>query len=338
MTYKQYQLSEARGIDALAVVERAVPKPGAGEVLVRVRAVSLNYRDLLIVEGRYGRGAKLPLVPLSDGAGEVAETGAGVTRVKAGDRVAGIFQQRWLSGQATPDTFGSALGGDLDGMLSEYVLLRESGVVRAPEHLSFEEASTLPCAAVTAWNALTRSTLRPGITVLVLGTGGVSVFALQFAKLAGARVIVTSSSDEKLARAAGLGASDGINYRTFPEWDRKVRELTGGAGVDHVIEVGGAGTLGRSMSAVRLGGRISLIGLLSGVGAEIDPMPILGKQIEVHGILVGSRETFEGMNRAIALHGMRPVVSKVFGFEEAPEALRYLRSGAHFGKVVVRVG
>ncbi len=335
--YKHYQLKEAAGIDSLSIAERPIPKPGAGEVLIRVRAVSLNYRDLLIAQGRYGRPAKSDLVPCSDGAGEVVEIGAGATRVKAGDRVAGTFFPRWMGGEATPDVLRPALGGDVDGMLAEYALLSENTLVHVPEHLSFEEAATLPCAALTAWNALTNSLLRPGISVLVQGTGGVSIFALQFARMAGARVIATSSSDQKLAKALELGASDGINYRTTPEWDRKARELTGGAGVDHIIEVGGPGTLARSMNAVRVGGRISLIGLLSGVEAQINPMPILGRQIQLHGVYVGSRDMFEAMNRAISLHQMRPVVSKVFAFDQAKDALHYLESGAHFGKVVIKV-
>ncbi len=334
---KCYEIREAGSIDSLQAAQRPIRAPGAGEVLLRVHAASLNYRDLLIAQGRYGRGLKLPVVPLSDGAGEVVETGAGVTRVKAGDRVAGIFMQRWISGEAAPEYTGSALGGAIDGMLAEYVTLNQEGLVQIPEHLSYEEASTLPCAGVTAWNALTNSRLLPGTTVLAQGTGGVSIFALQFARLAGARVIITSSSDEKLRRAAELGASDGVNYKAIPEWDRRVLELTGGAGVDHIIEVGGPGTLARSMNAARIGGRISLIGLLSGTKTDVNPMPILGRQIELHGVFVGSRAMFESMNRAITLQKMRPVVSKTFAFSEAREALRYLESGSHFGKVVVRI-
>jgi NADPH:quinone reductase-like Zn-dependent oxidoreductase len=332
-----YEIRETKGIDSLIRIERDVPKPAAGEVLIRIHAVSLNYRDLLIAKGQYARGLKLPLIPLSDGAGEVIEVGAGVTRVQRGDRVAGIFMQNWLSGEVSPYVARSALGGSVDGVFAEHVILNENGVVHIPAHLSYAEAATLPCAGVTAWNALTTWMLKPGITVLVQGTGGVSMFALQFARLAGARVIATSSSDEKLKKAADLGASDGINYRSVPDWDKAVLERTNGFGVDHIIEVGGPGTLARSLNAVRVGGRISVIGLLTGPETAVNPMPILGKQIQVQGIFVGSREMFESMNRAIALHHMRPVVDRVFPFEEAREALRYLESGKHFGKIVIRV-
>src|SRR5215510_6695262 len=274
---KLYEFRETKGIDSLMPAEKEVPKVGPGQVLIRVHAVSLNYRDLLIAQGRYMRGLKLPLIPMSDGAGEVVETGGGVTRVKRGDRVAGIFMQNWLCGEVSATAARGALGGSLDGMLAEYVVLSQEGVVHIPSHLSYEEAATLPCAAVTAWNALTSWMLKPGISVLAQGTGGVSIFALQFANVAGARVIVTSSKDKKLERAAGLGASDLINYETVPDWDQKAIELTNGIGVDHVVEVGGPGTLARSMNAVRVGGRISLIGLLSGPESSVNPMSILGK-------------------------------------------------------------
>jgi NADPH:quinone reductase-like Zn-dependent oxidoreductase len=334
---KLYEFRETKGIDSLLPVEREVPKVGPGQVLIRVHAVSLNYRDLLIAQGRYMRGLKLPLIPMSDGAGEVVEAGAGVARFKRGDRVAGIFMQNWLSGEVSAFGPRSALGGSVDGMFAEYVVLSEDGVVPIPPHLSYEEASTLPCAAVTAWNALTTWMLKPGITVLMQGTGGVSIFALQLARLAGARVIITSSSDEKLKKAKGMGASDLINYKSTPDWDQKAVELTNGIGVDHIIEVGGPGTLARSLNAVRVGGRISLIGLLTGPEGTVNPMPILGKQIQVQGIFVGSREMFESMNRAITLHQLRPVIDRVFPFNEARDALRYLESGAHIGKVVIRV-
>jgi len=334
---KLYEFRETKGIDSLLLVEREAPKAGPGQVVIRVHAVSLNYRDLLIAQGRYMRGLKLPLIPMSDGAGEVVETGAGVTRVKRGDRVAGIFMQNWLCGEVSATAARGALGGSLDGMLAEYVVLSQEGVVHIPSHLSYEEAATLPCAAVTAWNALTSWMLKPGISVLVQGTGGVSILGLQFAKVAGARVIVTSSSDEKLKKAEGLGASALINYSLTPDWDQKAIELTNGVGVDHIVEVGGWGTLARSMNAVRVGGRISLIGLLTGAEGAVNPMPILGKQIQLQGIFVGSRDMFESMNRAIAVHQLRPVIDRVFEFREAREALRYLESGSHFGKVVIRV-
>ncbi len=323
-------------LDSVAVAERPDPRPGPGEVLIRVRACSLNYRDLLILKGLYNKKLPLPLVPLSDGAGEVAAVGDGVTRVKAGDRVAGCFMPAWVDGDPTEAKARSALGGGGTGMLAEYVVLPAEGVVRYPEHLSPEEAATLPCAAVTAWHALvTEGGLKAGDVVLTQGTGGVSIFALQFAKLCGARVIATSSSDAKLERVLKLGASDGINYKATPEWGGRARELTG-AGVDHVVEVGGAGTMPESMRAVRMGGRISLIGVLSGAG-QFNPTPVLMKNLRVQGIFVGSREMFEAMNRAIALHQLRPVIDRVFPMSEVRAALHHMESGAHFGKVVIRL-
>ena len=325
------------GPDGLAVQEKEIPQPGAGQVLVRVRANSLNFRDLRVLQGFYDPKMKLPRVPLSDGAGEVVETGAGVSRVKTGDRVAGIFMQSWLAGEIDAAHGASALGGAIDGMLSEYVVLSEDGVVLIPDYLSFEEAATLPCAAVTAWNALmVQSRVRPGETVLIQGTGGVSLFALAFARMAGARVIATSSSDEKLAKAEKMGVSAGVNYRTTPNWARQVKELTGGRGVDHIVEVGGSGTFQQSLHAVRVGGHIDMIGILSGVSSEIAVALILQKSIQVHGIYVGSREMFESMNRALTEHHLKPVIDRVFGLSEAAEALAYMESGAHFGKIVIR--
>ncbi len=332
-----FEIRDRFGIEALKLSEWEDPVPGYGQVVVRVRAVSLNYRDLMTVQHGALRNLRLPLIPCSDGAGEVIRVGEGVSRVKPGDRVAGIFMQSWLAGGPSEAHARSALGGALDGVLAEQVVLSEEGVVFFPEHLSYEEAATLPCAAVTAWQALmTQGGLKAGDTVLVLGTGGVSIFALQFAKMGGARVLITSSSDEKLERARRLGASEGVNYRTAPDWDQKVLELTGGVGVDHVVEVGGAATLEKSLRSVRVGGTVSLIGILSGPG-KVDPMPVLTKSVRLQGIYVGSREMFEAMNRAIALHKMRPVLDRVFPFEEAPEALRYMEGGAHFGKIVIRL-
>jgi NADPH:quinone reductase-like Zn-dependent oxidoreductase len=335
---KTYEITEPKGIDSLKLVERDTPKPRSGEVLMRVRATSLNYRDLVTVKGgAVTRGIRLPLVPLSDGAGEVVEVGAEVTRFKPGQRVVASFFQSWLSGWPRSSFFRSALGGALDGMLTEYIALSEDGLVPIPDYMSFEEAATLPCAAVTSWNALvSMGRITAGETVLVLGTGGVSISALQFARIHGARVIATSSSDAKLAHLRELGASGVINYRTTPEWDAHVLDMTGGEGVDHVIEVGGAGTLAKSLRAVKLGGRISLIGLLAG-GAQIDPMPMLLKSITLQGIFVGSREMFEEMNRAMEINGVHPVIDRVFPFEQARDAYRYLESGAHFGKVCIAV-
>lgn len=335
---KTYEIQSDAGIDALTLVERPEPKPGWGQVLIRVRATSLNYRDLIVVQGGYGNKEKLPLIPMSDGAGEVVAVGEGVTRVKVGDRVAGTFFQNWIAGALTKEKMNSALGGAINGLLTEYAVLSQDGLVLLPDHLSYEEGATLPCAAVTAWHALvTKGSVTAGETVLVLGTGGVSIFALQFAKMHGARVIVTSSSDAKLERAKELGASEVINYKSTPNWEERVYELTARNGVDHVVEVGGAGTLEKSIRAVRVGGRISLIGVLTGGAGEVNPMPVLMKSLTVQGIYVGSREMFEAMNQAIALHQLKPVIDRIFPLTEAQEAYRYMKSAAHFGKIVIQV-
>ena len=333
---KAYEIDGTGGIDSLALRERPVPVPADKQVLVRLSAASINYRDLLLVKGQLSKRT-LPLIPLSDGAGQVVATGERVSRFKVGDRVAPIFFQTWLEGEITPQKFSSALGGARDGVLAEYVALDEEGLVRIPDHLSYEEAATLPCAAVTAWNALvTQGRLKAGDTVLIQGTGGVSVFAIQFSKMLGARPIVISSSDEKLARARALGASDLVNYKRDADWDSLVLELTGGVGVDHVVEVGGAGTLNSSLKAVRMGGTISMIGVLTGVKSEVETSAILRKSVRVQGIYVGSREMFEAMNRAIALEALRPVIDRVFPFEEAGAALRHMESATHFGKICIR--
>ncbi|MBI4469932.1 MAG: NAD(P)-dependent alcohol dehydrogenase [Acidobacteria bacterium] len=333
---KAFEIRERFGLDALTLTDRPEPRPGPGKVRLKLRAASLNFRDLLMMQGLYNPRQALPLIPLSDGVGEAVEVGEGVTRVAVGDRVAGQVAQEWIAGAPTTAKLRrSTLGGPLDGMLAEYIVLDEDGVVHVPGHLTDEEAATLPCAALTAWNALVTGGLKPGDTVLVLGTGGVSVFALQFALIMGARVIVTSSSDEKLERALKLGASDGINYRTTPDWDKRVRELTGGIGVDHVVEVGGAGTLNRSIRAARPGGHISLIGVLAGPG-EVNPVPILMQSLRVQGIFLGHREMFEEMNRAIDLHRLRPVVDRVFDFADSRAALDHMAGRAHFGKIAIR--
>ncbi len=333
---KTYQIQSASGLEGLQQVDRPEPKPGAGQVLMRVRAVSLNYRDTLVVSGQYP-GLTLPLIPLSDGAGEVVAIGEGVTRVKVGDRIAAIFFQDWISGRLTRQKIKSALGGAINGMLAEYVVLNQDGVVLLPDHLSYAEGATLPCAAVTAWQALvTRGGSAAGETVLMLGTGGVSIFALQFAKILGAKIIMTSSSDEKLARAKAMGAHETINYKAYANWHEQVWQLTHGEGVDQVIEVGGAGTLERSLRSTRVGGRVSLIGVLSGAG-EFNHTYILRNSIDVQGIFVGSREMFEAMNAAITLHQIKPAIDRVFPFSEAPEAYCHLQSGSHFGKVVIQI-
>lgn len=333
---KALVIQNAFGLDNLGFEDRPPPAPGPGQVLVRVRAASLNYRDLLIAKGQYNPKLRLPRVPGSDGAGEVAAVGPGVTDWKPGDRVIGCFMQNWTGGPITDDAARSALGGDRDGVLAEFVVLEASGLVPVPGVLSFEEAATLPCAAVTAWNALTGADCGPGKTVLLQGTGGVSVFALQFARALGATVLITSGHDDKLARALGMGAKAGTNYRTDPDWDRWARQQTDGRGVDVVVEVGGAGTLDRSLRAVRTGGHVALIGVLAGPGS-FNPVAVLMKAVRLQGVFVGSRLMFEDMNRLIAGEGLRPVVDRVFPFAEAPAAFRHLEGGSHFGKVVVRM-
>lgn len=327
------------GLENLKRVELPTPAPAAGEVLIRTHAVSLNFRDLMIVRGHYNPRLHMPRVPLSDGAGEVVEVGPGVTRVRIGDRVIGLFLQNWQEGPPSAERSRGALGGDLDGMLAEYVALPENGVIPFPAHFSYEEAATLPCAALTAWHALMEvARIKPGDTVVIQGTGGVSIFALQFAKLAGARVLGTSSSDEKLARAKQLGLDEGLNYRQHPEWSAWVKEQTGGEGADAIVEVGGAGTLSESMKAVRVGGAIAQIGVLSGSEEKLSVLPILMRQIRIAGIYVGSRAMMEAMLRAVSVHRMKPVIDKVFPFESAAEAYRSLENGQHFGKVVVTLG
>jgi NADPH:quinone reductase-like Zn-dependent oxidoreductase len=337
---RAYQLPKGgAGIDALATVDRPTPKPLYRQVLVKVAACSLNFRDLGIVRGTYRMPVRENLIPLSDGAGEVVEAGPGVTRVKAGDKVAGCFFQRWPGGEMTPEAGASALGGAIDGMLAEYVVLEEDGLVKIPEHLSFEEGATLPCAGVTAWNAIMQhAKLIAGQTVLLQGTGGVSIFGLQLAHAMGITAIVTSSSDEKLARAKALGAASGINYKTTPEWDKAAVAFNGARGVDHVIEVGGANTLTRSFGAIRNGGKVSMIGGLSGGATELNPGLIFSKRANVQGIYVGSTEMFAAMNAAIAANKIKPAVDRVFGFDEVQAAYQHMAAGAHFGKIVIRVG
>lgn len=324
------------GLDNLILTERPDPRPGFGQVLLRMRAASLNYRDLLTVQGKYNPKQKLPLIPCSDGVGEVVELGQGVGRVRVGDRVCPIFAQQWLAGEPTREKARSTLGGPLDGTLAELMAVDQEGLVEVPEHLTDEEAASLPCAAVTAWNALMAGGAKAGDTVLVQGTGGVSLCALQFAKALGARVIATSSSDRKLARVREMGAAEGINYRETPDWGAVARELTGGVGVDLVVEVGGAGTLDQSLRAVRFGGAVSLIGNLAGIDAQVRLTLIFMQRLRMLGIFVGSRESFEAMNRAIAVHGLRPVVDRVFPLEESRAAFELMEAGGHFGKICIR--
>jgi NADPH:quinone reductase-like Zn-dependent oxidoreductase len=334
---KQWQIPTF-GIDSLTLAEKEPVAPGPGQALVRVHAISLNYRDLMVLQGRYNPKLAMPRVPCSDGAGEVIAVGAGVTQWKPGDRVAGIFMQNWQDGRLTVPKSKAALGGDVDGMLATEIVLPEDGLVRIPEHLSYEEAATLPCAGVTAWNALFKATeTQPGDTVLIQGTGGVSIFALQFAKLAGARVLGISSSDEKLERAKNLGLDAGLNYRTTPDWEKWALQETGGEGVDLVVEVGGSGTLPRAIKAARPEGVVAQIGVLTGAAEPVDVRPILSRQIRIHGVYVGSKVDFIAMNKAISQAKLKPVIDRVFPFEDAPAAFQHMESAAHFGKIVIAV-
>lgn len=328
----------ASSLSSLKRVEMERPQPKPGEVLIAVRACSLNHRDQLIVQGKYFGGTiRSDLVPLSDGVGEVVEVGAGVTRFAPGDRVAGTFFQSWVDGPPNAHV-GAALGAPpASGMLADYVALPEEGVTALAKSLSFEEAATLPCAGVTAWNALTEGSqpVRAGQHVLILGTGGVSLLALQIAKAAGAIVIATSSSDEKLERVRTLGATHGINYRTTPDWGAAAAGLAGG-GVDHVVEVGGAGTLAQSYQAVGFNGSVALIGVLTREG-NAGPHALMTKGASLRGIFVGSRGMAERLNAAIDATSIKPVIDRVFAFEDAAEAYRYQASSALFGKVVIRI-
>jgi NADPH:quinone reductase-like Zn-dependent oxidoreductase len=328
------------GLENLALVERPEPTPLPGTIAIRVRAASLNYRDVLMARGQYNPKQKLPLVPASDGAGEVVAIGAGVTRFKVGDRVAATFLQDYPSPPVPRDAryLKSTLGGPLDGMLAERVVVSEQGAVHVPSHLTDVEASTLPCAALTAWSALvTYGQVHAGDTVVVQGTGGVSIFALQLAKALGARVIATSSSDAKLDRVKSLGADAVVNYTTTPEWSASVKQLTEGIGADHIVDVAGAATLGQSIRAIRPGGTISIIGMLGGGKVEIDATAILMRGIRLQGVFVGSRAEFADMNRAIAQHAIKPVIDRVFPLAEARAAFEHMAAQKHFGKVVINI-
>lgn len=338
-TQRQYQLQKTGDAPpVLKLADAPVRQPGEHEVLVRVHATSLNRCDMYVMRGQYRGTMKPNLVPLSDGAGEVVALGAKATRFRKGDRVAAIFFPLWIDGRPRPEYLGSLGGGDVDGMLSQYVTLNENSLVAIPKHLSYEEAATLPCAGVTAWNALvTRGHTRPGDYVLLQGTGGVSILGLQIAVALGAKPVITSSSDEKLARARQLGAVAGINYKTQPEWEKGVREATGGAGVQQVLEVGGKQTLPHSLASVGFGGHIALIGGLSEFGGDIPAYSLMGPNATASGIYVGSRADFEALITFLEKHRFKPVIDKVFEYENAPAAYEYMDSGALFGKVVIRL-
>lgn len=326
----------ATSIEQLQRVELPDPRPGAGQILVRMKAASLNYRDQMIVIGRYMGGAVArDTIPISDGSGEVVELGSGVTRFKVGDRVVSTFFQGWVDGPPTGPL--PALGNPADGVLAQYAVLDQADAVALPASVSFEEGATLTCAGVTAWNALVRiSAIKPGQSVLVLGTGGVSIFAAQIAKAAGARVIMTSSSDEKLERARKLGVDTAVNYTRTPEWEQEVLRATDGRGVDCVVEVGGPGTLARSMKAVGYGGHIALIGFLAGFQGDTQPGVLMAKGASLHGVFVGSRAMLEELGRAVQANGIKPVIDRTFDFDSVHAAFDYQKRGA-FGKVVIRI-
>ncbi|MBR0752427.1 NAD(P)-dependent alcohol dehydrogenase [Bradyrhizobium jicamae] len=336
---KCYQLQGPDGIDGLALVDKPVPQPGAGEVLVRLKAATLNYRDLLTVKGGYGSRQKFPLVPVSDGAGVVEAVGTGVRSFAVGDRVVGSFFENWLSGEPSEIKMRGALGGSADGVLTEYRVFPAHGLVKTPEHLSDVEAAALPCAGVTAWSAVVKlGQIKPGQTVLTQGTGGVSLFALQFAKMCGARVIATSSSDAKIERLKALGADVTLNYRTTPDWGKKARDLTG-HGVDLVVEVGGVGTLNESIRAVRIGGTIAFIGVLAGPPPADLRLPLMVMQQQrLQGVTVGSVEDLQALADATAQSRMKPVIDRTFPFGQVKEAFAHMASGAHFGKVAIAIG
>ena len=332
---KLFQIQDEWSQDHLKLSEASIPSPGPGEVLLEMKAASLNYRDLVVLRRGYGvQTGTLPLIPVSDGMGVVKETGSGVSEFSEGDRVCPLFMQNWLAGSPNRKKLSSTLGGPIDGVMAEYRCFPESGVYPVPEHLSDVEAATLPCAALTAWSALIgEGRIQPGESVLIQGTGGVSLFALQFAKMAGARAILISGSEEKMKQASQLGADDVLNYRSQPEWGKIIRDLTGGDGVDHIIEVGGTDTLPQSLRAIRPGGTISMIGVLSGHEMKAQLGLIVTRQIRLQGITVGHRQGFENMCRAINRHQLKPVVDQVYPFESLPEALDRLAGGQHFGKI-----
>ena len=332
-------VAEPWGLDQLKIVDAADPAPGPGEVLVRMRAVSLNYRDMLMVNGVYARGPATggPITPFSDGCGIVEAVGPGVTRVTPGDRVATLFFQRWISGPPTLEKLSSSLGSPIPGAGRELAVFSQDGVSKVPDFLSDQEVATLPCAALTAWRALFEDgDLRPGDLVVLQGTGGVSIFGLQFAHAAGFRTLVTSSSDEKLARVESMGADHLVNYRTEPDWSKAVRAATGGVGADLIIEVGGGGTIEQSVKAIRIGGHVAIVGVVAGLGGAFNTAALIGNSARLQGLSVGSRDMFEAMCRFMDLRRIQPVVDKVFPWTEAAAAFTAMQAGAHFGKIVLQ--
>lgn len=333
-----FQIENDWGWDNLRLSQRPEPTAGPGQVIVKVRASSLNYRDLVVIDRGYGRSTgELPLVLLSDGAGDVVAIGEGVTRVKVGERVCPAFFQSWTGGDPYPENFSQALGGPLDGTMSEFMLMSEQGVVKIPDSMSYVEASTLPCAALTAWSAVvTYGRIKCGDKILIQGSGGVAQFALAFAKAHGAHVTIISSSEEKLARLRQAGADAIINYREKPDWAKETRAITSDrGGFDNIIELGGEATFAQSLRSVRPGGTISLIGVLSGLNVTTSLGPIVSRQIRLQGITVGHRNGFEAMLRAMDQMAIRPVVDRSFAFDELKEGLLYLKSGSQFGKIVI---
>jgi NADPH:quinone reductase-like Zn-dependent oxidoreductase len=333
-----WQVIKGNGSAALSLCEHEVQEPKDEEVLVRMHAASLNFRDILVYQEAHDDPNQPTTVILgSDGAGEIVAVGKSVKNWKAGDRVTSCFMPAWLDGPLSAAMQKTALGYQVDGVLTKLAVFPQQAVIAMPEHLSFAEAATLPCAALTAWNGLTRVAIKPGDTVLIQGSGGVSLFSLQFATIFGAQVIAISSDDEKLKRLQSMGASLTINYKSTPEWHKPVLDFTGGKGVDHIVEVAGAATFPQSLATIKYGGVVSVIGHVGGELASINLRSILSKNITVQGIYVGSASMFKAMNQAIALHRLKPVLDRTFPFEQLPEALSYMKTGAHFGKIAIAI-
>lgn len=333
---RAYQVDSADGIQAIKLIEKAMPEIGDNELLVKMKACSLNYRDILITMGGYVRNDIRPITPLSDGAGEVVKVGSAVSNFKPGDRVVGNFFQQWTDGKIDDNGLNSAMGGSIDGVLGDYFILQADCTVKIPDHLSYNEAATLPCAATTAWHALVEvGNIQPGDTILLLGTGGVSIFGLQIAKAKGAKVIITSSSDEKLQRAKEMGADFTINYQTTPEWDQEVLKFTQGEGVNNVLEVGGAGTFEKSVACTKANGTVSVIGILSGLENPTISLMTIFNLLRIQGIYVGSTAMLSDLAEFMAEHAIHPVIDKVFSFDKASEAYQHMASAKHFGKIVI---